>query len=233
MELVIALFISIAFAAVLKVPIKKYPWIFYILTVFIVVVFSSQILFSVAPVLARILYPYLQRCLIAFGLLTLVMFIGVLPEGSAVRRYFVPIRGELSIIASILTLPHILNYLNSYLTQFISGFTGMTSLTILSFLISFVLVVILVPLCITSFNAVRRRIAPHTWKRIQKLAYPFYFLILLHILFLLAPAEASFSSKAFVSVLLYSVIVGVYVLLRARKAYADQKRSKEATISHT
>ena len=175
---------------------------------------------SLVPAVSRALYPYFQRCLIAFGLFAIVMFIGVLPENSRARRYLLPIRGELSIIAAIFTVGHVVNYLSSYLVQFSSGFSGMASTMAVSFLTSALLIVLLVLLTVTSFNAIRNRMNFKIWKRIQLLAYPFFALVYVHLLLILGPSASGIEQKAFSSVLVYTVIIGCYAILRLAKAYS-------------
>ena len=226
MELIIALAASVLFASLFKVPIKKFPWAFYILAAIIAAVFASHILFEVAPMLSIMLYPYIQRCLIGFGLIAVVMFIGVFSEKSRIYIYFIPIRGELSIIGGILTLGHVLNYLNAYLKQMLSGFVGMAPIMIISFMISFILILMLIALTITSFTTIKKRMRTSSWRRLQLLAYPFFILIYFHLFFILAPANFSWGSKASISIGLYTVIIVSYIVLRIRRALVDRKRSE-------
>jgi len=219
MEVLIAVVVSALFAALCKKPLKKYPWIFYLLAVAIVGVFLSHVLLTAFPVAGRVLYPYIQRCLFAFGLFCIVMFIGALSDKSRIKKYFMPIRGELSIIASILTMGHVINYLGSYLDRLISGFAGATATMILSFAVSAVLLIALIPLAVTSFNGVRRKMSPAAWKRLQLCAYPFFILIYVHLLLILSAS----GPKGFISIAVYTVIFGTYIILRIRRAILDKK----------
>lgn len=226
MQLIVAIVFCTVLAAVLKPVIKKHPWICYCLSAAIVALFASHILMDEVPVVARALYPYLQRCLLAFSLFTIVMYIGVLPDESSIRKYFAPIRGELSIIAAILTVGHIVNYANYYLAEFMDGFADRSATMVVSFVVSFVLIILLSALAVTSVNAVRKRMKSATWKRVQMLAYPFYVLVYVHLALILVPLASTFEQKAFFSIIVYTAIAGGYVIIRVRKACLDRRASK-------
>jgi DMSO/TMAO reductase YedYZ heme-binding membrane subunit len=83
-------------------------------------------------------------------------------------------------------------------------------------LIAFLLVVVLIPLVITSFRAIHAKIPAKTWKRIQLLAYPFYLLVFLHMLFYLAPPAIAGSLSAAISLSLYLALGIAYAVLRVR-----------------
>ncbi len=122
MELLIALVASVAFALTMRDPLKAHPAVFYVAAVLVSAAFASHAALEIAPVFGRALFPYVQRCLFAFGLLSVVMFVGVLPEGSRLRRYLNPVRGKLSVVASILVAGHVANYAQSYLRRWPAGF---------------------------------------------------------------------------------------------------------------
>ena len=126
MEVLLAIVISVLFACALRKQIKRYAVSFYIVAVAVDVLFLSGVLFGVSREFAAAVYPYLTRCLLGFALFALVMYIGALPEGSRARQMLMPIRGELSIIAAILTIGHVANYLGTYLADILSGFAGMS-----------------------------------------------------------------------------------------------------------
>lgn len=226
MELIISLIISVAFAVAFKAPLKKAPWVFYLIAVAICAVFCSQIMFKYTPDLAITLYPYMQRGLIGFGLIVVVMFIGVFPTGSAPRKYLMPIRGELSIVACILIIGHVVNYFVSYFGRFLEGFAGLQMNEIASFVVSFILVLLLAVLTVTSFNFVRKSMKSSTWKKIQIWAYPFFALTYLHIILILVTPNFSVDSKAFLAVVVYTVIMVAYVVLRVMQ----YRRSKAAGV---
>ena len=69
-----------------------------------------------------------------------------------------------------------------------------------------------------------------SWKRVQRLAYPFYLLTYVH-LALLMPSAAAGNDVAVLSIAVYSVVMGAYVVLRLRKAFADRRAEAAAPAS--
>lgn len=214
MEVLIALALSVLFAFALRKQIKRYAVSFYIVAIAMDVLFLSQVLFGVSREVAVAVYPYLTRCLLGFALFAVVMFIGALPEGSRAQRALMPIRGELSIIAAILTIGHVANYLGAYLANILSGFVGMSAGMIASFVVSSLLIVLLAALTVTSFNAVKMRMDADAWKRLQKTAYAFFALTYVHLMLVLLPTVSSSGQRATFSIVVYSLVMAAYAALR-------------------
>lgn len=219
MKLLIALVGSAVFVALFKRLIRRYPIVFYLAACVIDVALLSGALLSLPAGLAAATFPYAARCLVGFSLFAIVMYAGALPDGSKIRQAVMPIRGELSIIAAILTIGHVVNYLGSYLTQILSGFAGMSAGMVVSFCVSSVLIVLLAALTITSFEAVKSRMEAAVWKRLQKTAYAFFLLTYAHLLFVLLPTVASAGQRSMLSIILYSIVVLGWVVLRSVKAF--------------
>lgn len=112
---------------------------------------------------------------VPFGIFLVVMFTGVLNK-STIQKRLLSVRAELSIIASILILPHGLAYLDYYLDDigFLNG--G------ISFYIGIISILVMIPLMITSFKIVRRKLRYSDWKKLHMLAYLFYLLVGLHLI---------------------------------------------------
>ena len=223
MELVIALVVAVAVSFAFRNAIKAHAWVFYLIATAMVAAFAALSISGEYPTALRPAYPYFQRCLLGFGFFAVVMYIGVLPEGSKARRWLNPIRGELSIIASLLTAGHVLNYLSSYIERFLAGYFGSSAAMATSFAVALLLVILLIPLAITSVNAIRRRMHAASWKRLQLLAYPFFILIFVHLVFLLGPSASAPGQKAFTSVAIYTAVFGLYVVLRVARAVLDRR----------
>lgn len=228
MEVIVIVALCFAFAAIFRNAIKSYPALFYTVAALLAILVAGFVLFRNIPGFARPILPLIQRCLLAFGLFTVVMFIGVFPEKSPARKHLAPIRGELSIMAAILTVGHIVGYLSSYLPQMLAGFASMSITMIASFAVSFTLVILLIPLTTTSFHAVRKAMDIAAWKRLQILAYPFFILIFLHIALILIPSVSTLGQRAFSSIVVYTGIVLAYGILRLRKAWLDRSTQKAA-----
>ena len=155
MELIISLVITFALVLLLRKPIRNYPVVFYVLLVAIDILFLSGVLFGVSREGAVIGYPYVVRCLVGISLFAIVMYIGALGDDNRIRRMLMPIRGELSVMACILTFGHVANYLRAFIQDILGGFFGMPIAMVLSLMVSAVLIVLLIPLAITSLNSVK------------------------------------------------------------------------------
>lgn len=103
---------------------------------------------------------------------------------------------------------------------------------IASFTVSFALVILLIPLAITSIRAMRKAMDNSTWKRLQMLAYPFFVLIFVHIALILVPSVSTLGQRAFSSIVIYTGIVLAYGILRLRRAWLDRpaRRAANATL---
>lgn len=232
MEIATTVALCFAFAAVFRNAIKSHPAVFYVIAALAAAIVAGFVLSRNVSDIVRPFFPLIQRCLLAFGLFTVVMFIGALPEKSSARKHLAPIRGELSIMATILTFGHIVGYLSSYLPQMLAGFSAMSITMIASFTVSFALVILLIPLAITSIRAMRKAMDNSTWKRLQMLAYPFFVLIFVHIALILVPSVSTLGQRAFSSIVIYTGIVLAYGILRLRRAWLDRpaRRAANATL---
>jgi DMSO/TMAO reductase YedYZ heme-binding membrane subunit len=170
----------------------------------------------------RALVYAVQKGHVAFAFFTVVMFIGVFPQNSIVRRSLNSVRAELSIIASILIIGHFIPYLMNYITS-ISNVFSMRPSFISSFIIALILLVLLLMLASTSFYSVKRMMNATTWKGVQRFAYVFYCLIFVHLIgYLIIPVLGG-SVGALVNVVIYGVILVVYVTARLARVRADAR----------
>lgn len=179
------------------------------------------------PYEVHFLRPYVQSCLTPFAFFAIVMFIGVLPGGSAIRKNLIPIRGSLSIIASLLACGHIFFYLNSYLGRMVAGFSTTSPMVALSLTISGVLVLLLLLLAATSINALKSRMKKRVWSAVQSLAYPFFLLIYVHLFLFFAPLLATGNSDKTLTFIVYTAVFGAYTVLRVRKAILERNRQRD------
>ena len=89
-------------------------------------------------------------------------------------------------------------------------------------IITLCLMAMLIPLFITSFKSVQRKMNGKTWKRIQRMAYPFFIGIYVHIMVLYTANIKSHMTE----IIVYTVIYASYVILRLRKAVLKSKKAK-------
>ena len=217
MDIAVSLTIAIAFAFACRTPLMKAPWAFYVLAMAIDVAFLVQGQSYATSGWWRTLLPFIQRGMLAFSLFSVVMYIGVLPPQSKVRHYLAPIRGPLSILAAILAYAHIVRYLAGYLGRLLQGFSGMAESTVASFAVSFILLALMTFLTVISFDAVRSHLPAAAWKRLQRLAYAFYGLVIVHAAFLLGPSALQ-GGDALPRLIIYLGVGLAYAILRIWRA---------------
>jgi DMSO/TMAO reductase YedYZ heme-binding membrane subunit len=99
---------------------------------------------------------------------------------------------------------------------------------------SLVLIAIMLPLMVTSFRGVRKRMKAESWKKLQRWAYPFYALLYVHVLILFiasintALANGWEIADDVISLAVYSVVYIPYFILRPAK-YFKMKKNRAAS----
>ena len=173
----------------------------------------------------------LPVCLGAFGTacFAVVMYAGALPNGSKLTKAIMPVRGELSIFACLVTLGHNLSFGKNYLTPGYL-FSGPVTATKIAAWVSVVLILLMLVLTITSIKKVRRRFQPKKWKALQRWAYLYYGLTYVHVLLLTIPAVWKGRSGCWLTLLAYSAVFLSYALCRLEKAALVKRgRSRDCT----
>lgn len=171
------------------------------------------------------IWPIFARGGLAGALFDIVMFTGAFPNGSASIKKLMPIRGQLSILASILTLGHNAAYGRVYFLRLFTDPASLPTGQLLAAICSVLMLLIMLPLFITSFMAVRRKMQPKRWKALQRLAYGFYGLLCCHILLLTVPGAARAESAYQLTVFVYGTVFLSYLPCRISKALAKKKNS--------
>lgn len=226
MEFLIAFAATTALALALREPLRRWPAAFYLLATTVVAVYLAGVNALLPGTWWKPLIVLVQRCVVAFSLFALVMFIGVLPKGSRLNLWLRPVRAELSIVACILCVGHVCAYVAPYASRALAATLG--AATLASFAVAIVLFVLLIILGVTSFEFVKRRVSGRVWKGIQCLAYPFFGLTWAHLMFMLAPAASKGGGQAILSVAVYSAMFAVYLALRLYRA--RKERQAGATV---
>lgn len=222
MNFLAVLLCTIVLVVALKKPIKKYPVLFYAIAVAVDVLFVVNSYMEFPRFVSSALFLLVHKCTLSLALFTVVMYIGVFARESRVKTYLLPIRAELSIIAWILSLGHMVVYLMSYVPQASYGIGHMNSVVLGSLGVALVLFALLLVLGVTSFAFVKKGMKLRTWKRVQKLAYPFFILVYVHLLLMLLPAALRGGAVAQASVAVYSVIFVGYIGLRMYRAAKEK-----------
>ena len=125
---------------------------------------------------------------ISIALFILVMFAGALNSKWKISRKLLSIRSELAIISSIFIIPHALIYLVRLIVLKLPKMitTGIVpTLYIAYIIVGIIAFIIMIPLFITSFKKIRCNMQNGKWRKLQKRAYIFYFLVYIHILLIL------------------------------------------------
>ena len=219
----------VVFSLALREPIRRWPWVFYLIALVegLVSIFGAQ-LFGLAGPLWASFYTINRKGILAFGLITVVMYIGVLKKGSKLRNWLNPIRAQLSIIACILFLPHLWLYVGVYTDFLFNGLYRVADNLVVSYALAVIVTVLLVVLGITSIHALRRRMDPVRWKQIQRMAYPFFGLIYLHVFIARLRPAFSGAANVFVSAWPYLLVIGLYAVLRIIRWRLDVNDSRHA-----
>ncbi|MDO5716171.1 MAG: hypothetical protein Q4Q17_00065 [Tissierellia bacterium] len=182
-------------------------------------------------------YPLLSASF-ATALFFFVMWCPLLPKQWTITKLSYGYRTELSIVASVLTLAHNLYYGCIRHQIFISVISNPIDWSEPPYatLISAFLVILLIALWITSYPSVRKKMKPSSWKKLQRLAYPFWIGIHLHVLVLYrhvftSLAEQGMNLYVFNSLLnfiLFATTMVLWIGLKWRKGY--QKRTHHNRI---
>ena len=215
--------------------IRKFPVVCYIITAIlsITATFIAEYNRNLPAFFHQYILALFTKSILATALWIIVMWTGALKNGSSLIKKLMPVRGELSIIAFILTICHVIVYGQLYLTRLIFHSDTMKISMVLMTLLSVLMVVIMLPLSIISFKKIRKKINPKTWKKVQKSAYLFYALIYVHILILDIPKAQSGNKEYLFNVMAYSIIFVSYAVCRIRKYLLIRKKVQNKTLLNT
>ena len=233
----IAFLISLGITALVVGPLaktlRKHAVVFYTVSFILSGLYIWAVFTGFNPGVWRPLFVIMQKGYLAVLFLGVVMFTGCFDEGTAFRKHFQPIRGELSILSFIYFLGHILTYLPGYLPRFASLFESKPNVAF-SLIIAIILTVIFLALGVTSFKTIRKLMSAHAWKILQRFSYLMMVLLALHIgLVLGRSAFVGGVTLATVSFFAYEIILVVYAVLRIRKAMRDHKHAAELAASNS
>lgn len=226
MKFIIALILSYIFVKVCKKSIKKAPQVYYVIATLLAVITAIQPNFpqSIDSVFVTLFY----YGSFSTALFTLVMYMNAVKNGSKFQKEFMVLRGELSIIACILAFGHNIHAGRTYFVWLFvepERFTRDTEL-LLATVITLVLIALMVPLFITSFRLVRKKMEPKKWKKLQRWSYVFYMLIYYHIILLMVPVAYRGDKTYQLNVLVYTTVFLTYAFLRLAKEYKKSRDKK-------
>lgn len=233
MTFLISLGLAVLFVLLLEKPLRAHPVPFYVgvAAIALAVMGTAWSGTALPDWVTAYVWPVLARGGLAGALFVVVMFTGAFPNASRPMKKLMPIRGQLSILASILTLGHNTAYGKTY---FAALFTDPASLPLnqrLAAVCSLLMLAIMLPLFVTSFQFVRRKMRPKTWKRLQRWAYGFYALLAVHILLLTVPRALRGEAAYRLTVFVYGAVFLSYLVCRTIKAAARDKRTSRRLVT--
>lgn len=138
------------------------------------VLYIIALLFAIATFITRYKIPLTEpftQGYLGLSLLYIVMMAGALQNTMKLRKRIMGVRREYSIIGFILLTPHALKYL----IEFLQGTIRFEWFGVIPF-------AIMIPLFITSFMVVRKKMTQKAWKKLQQFAYIAYILIFVHLI---------------------------------------------------
>lgn len=218
MLLIISLIIVFLFIYFLKDSLKKHAGIYYIgAAVISIAVFLIGFLPMPLFLKNNILGIFAKGSL-GTAMFIAVMYAGALPKGSKLIAPLMKIRGELSITAAILVLCHNFTYGITYFKMLFIKPEALSATQLTAAIISLVLIIIMIVLTVTSFQAVRKKIKAKKWKQLQRTAYVFYGLMYVHIMLINIPYARLGLGTYIANVVIYSIVFLGYAAMRIAKA---------------
>ena len=226
MIVILALICSLAFFHFFGKALKKKPAVLYGICILLSLVSIFYPREGGLPFLDFFFKKIMQRGVLAGSLFIWVMLAPVLPRSFSGRKTIYLLRGEMAICASLITLAHNLAFGGKYFGALFLGQGHISLMELHAAIVSCLMILLLIPLTITSFQTVRRKMQAKTWKKLQNWSYLFYLLLYLHIFFIYQGALIRGKGEYFFTLMIYSFIFGFYGFLRIRQ-YRIQKEGKE------
>lgn len=222
--------LTVALCLLLYRSIRQHAVWYYAGCIAVTAVFFYGAFLGLPEVVWRPLFYLVQQCMWGMAFFVVVMFVGALPKGSKAAQNLRSIRGELSIIAWILCLGHLI-YLKVIppLVKVAVALGFAMPAAVAGLVVSLVLLVLLAVLGVTSFRCVKKHMSARAWKTVQRWAYPFYALVYVHLVLMLGPSTLQGSATSIVSVAVYTAIFGTYLVMRIRRALLDRASATSAS----
>lgn len=224
MLFIISILAVALFIALFSKQIKKYAVLFYFgsaLIAILFIIYSKMKLNVYVPEnINKYVINIFSRSAVSTAMFTIVMYTGALDKKMNMTKKLFSIRGELSIIACILTLGHNILYGISIFPTLFTNPSSFALPRLIAAILSVTMICMMIPLMITSFKCVRKKIPFKKWKAVQRMAYVFYGLIYVHVMCLYLP---KIQKGKYYEILIYSCIFILYYILRIHRFIKDKK----------
>ncbi len=162
---------------------------------------------------------------LAGALFILVMYAAVIPAKSPFRAKLMKLRAELAIMASFITLSHNIVYGRKYFVLLFTEAGSMHAAELAAAVLSLLMILLLVPLTLTSFMFVRRKMQPKKWKSLQRWSYLFYAFLYVHIALIYGKNILLGKGTYLFGFILYTLIFCLYLILRCTKQLQGKPRA--------
>lgn len=223
MVFLLSLAVAAGLMALLRRPLKRRPVPFYVVAALICLVLAMVDTTGLPTWVELYVLDLFRRGTLGTAFFVIVMYMAVLKNGSKLMRALMPIRGELSILASILCLCHNVFFGRTYFVAMFTDAVRMPVNQLAAGVLSILMLCIMLPLFVLSFPSVRHKFAGKTWKKIQRLAYGYYGMLYIHVVVLMLPLTLRGMTQYALSLTVYSVVFGAYGVLRLQKAKISGK----------
>ena len=225
MTLITGILFTIIFYSLTKDLIKKYPVIFYPgiygWTGFVVYYYNMGFDRNFPTWFNEYFMKIFSRGIFATASFMIVMFLGTITKHNDFSKKLMAIRGEMSIMASLLVFSHNIIFGLRYFPILFTNPSSMPQRQLIASIITIFLLLMLIPLFVTSFKTIRRKMKAKSWKNLQKMAYPFFIGIYVHVMVL----YSSNWKENMVGVVIYTLIYLAYIILRLRKRNIKMQKS--------
>ena len=229
MNLITGLLISGIFFYLTSDMLKKYSLAFYVgfyaMMLLMIGINALGYYKNLSPI-GKFYIDLFQRGVISTSMFIIIMFIGVFTKHNKLSKTFFTIRGEMSIIACLMALTHNIIFGVVYFVNLFKKPSFMPAQVKIAAIISLILICLMIPLFITSFKCVRKKMKAKSWKRLQRLAYPFFILIYIHVMLLFSMNV----EKNRLSIIVYTLVYVSYVVLRLRKYIISRQKLSDRKV---
>ena len=217
MKLLISLVVSTLVLSLFEKAFKKRPYLLYIGALVIGIVLMQ--------VPNSYVSSFITRGTLATSLFIIVMYARVLPVKSRFYKTFMSLRAPIAIAGSFLIFLHNGKTLYSYIRAYVLYGTTLKFYERYAACCSVVMFALLLPLTITSFMPVRKRMNSKKWKKLQQTSYIFYALIYCHVAFLFGYQVAKGRSSYCIDLAIYTFIFGNYLFQRVGLYLKNKKKA--------
>lgn len=224
MNLIISLVLGFVFYLALAKSIKKHAPLYYLgiylILVCTVLYFDRGLMTQIPAWIDKYFISIFTRGTFSTATFIIVMYLGTVTKPNEISKRLFSIRAEMSIMGCIFALSHNIAFGLTHFKNLIFNPSTMPKPIFLAAIISLILIAMMIPLGITSFKFVRKKMKAKSWKKLQRMAYPFFILIYVHLMVIYS---MMWRDKIF-DIAVYSIVFIGYIILRLRKYFITKAK---------